>query len=303
MRTSVALLALLMLVLSTVPAGSAFHDALPDYPNKFGWSVPANHTGDILVEVGVDYGDDNACLIYGGAAGRSTQTGLHRIAMGDRGGWSASSGGSTLTYTAQAHGGDIDTRDLTKSSGQRWASQGWRWGSGFHGAETWTFAAFDTGAAFDTESWSFSNEILVPFALEISCEDSFTVSSLAGSTSVIGFDPRTMEGTGASTSVPSVLDAAVNGQDGLNGSFDTEETVFAVRGFQINGASAAQVTVDHPGGTTRGLLTTLDPDMDLRGPGGDYAFRVDRAGAAQADIFWGILGGLDTVDDLDELLG
>ncbi len=47
---------------------------------------------------------------------------------------------------------------------------------------------------------------------------------------------------------------------------------------------------------------TVEPDADFRGPGGAYAFEVTRAGAALADAFWGILGGLDPVEDLDELV-
>ncbi|MBW3583815.1 MAG: hypothetical protein KY455_12010 [Euryarchaeota archaeon] len=291
-----AFTAVTILALANLPTGSAFHEPIPDHPNKFVWSTPANHTGDILVEIGVDYGADNACMVYMGAAGRSDGTGLRRIKMSDDGGWSAGSGGSTLTYVAQAHAGPVDTRDITDFSGGFWAGRSWTWGDHFRGNETWTFAAFDT---MDV---TFGDETRQGFEFEIGCRDPFTVTSKAGSTSVIGFDEKTMEGTGASFSTLFGPEGAVNVQDGVAGTFDHDETVLAIRGFSGAGTSAGKVTLDHPQGSDQYLINSASPNVDHRGPAGAYDLRVDRVGIALADVFWGILGGLDHVDDMDEIL-
>lgn len=293
-----SLLIATVLLLALLPPGTAGGGPPdpPDHPYKFLWTAPSGFTGSLLVEIEVDWGEDNECLVYVGAAGRGP-TGLHTLRLYDPGGWGAGSGGDTLTYAVQAHVEDVaDTRDITDSEGGGWGSQSSRWGSGFNGAATYTFAAFHV------QEMTFGNEIRPPFELELACAEPWNVTALAGSDHVIGFNQATMEGNGASVNTIFGPEASVNVADGHGATFDTEEVRFAIRGFQGAGAAAGTVDLQHPDGETQYVTNTLSTDVDFRGPGGAYDFRVTRAGAALSDAFVGFLGGLDPVQSLDQIV-
>lgn len=237
----------------------------------------------LVLEVSVDFGDDNTCEVREGSARGPGPLGPGDLTLYETGwglSWSSSSSGSL----ASAHHGDVDTRTDSSGSG---ASRGATWGS-FEGPMTITFLGRNLESGND-----FVGGASITFTIE--CENPFSITSArGGSVVLLANESNLAGGTGAETP-----EGSVNVQDAASQSFTAPVVRAAADGF---GYQYASVTLEHPDGSEEWTwvpeaVVGLNEAQFFQGGPGDYTFTVDRAGA-YVDAFWVAAWGLDGDVDL-----
>lgn len=130
-----------------------------------------------------------------------------------------------------------------------------------------------------------------PMAVNLTCEQSFTIERFTVSSDVIIWEAGAMQGGVAVAARPIVPFYWVSAQAG--GTFDFESgpagTVEAVAGTHSTAQGTASVNLEGPEGEQTWELQDTDA-MDFEGPTGDYTLTVDRVGHGPADRLLGLVG-------------
>lgn len=242
----------------------------------------------LVLEVRVDFGDDNTCELRDGSASGPGPAGPRDLSLyeSDTGlSWSMGSQGTL----ASAHHEEVDTRSDGEGHS---AGRGTMWGS-FKGRMTLTYLGQFLEAGNDFVGGA-------AFTFSIVCDEPFAILAAQGGTSLVLVNEANLAGgTGAETP-----GGSVNLQDQAKGDFASPRVRAAGDGF---GYQAATVNVQHPEGSVDWEWTPVGGEAQfLEGGPGQYAFTVDRAGA-YFDAFWLAAWGLDgevdlSVNQLDEAL-
>lgn len=202
--------------------------------------------------------------------------------------WSVTSGG----YLAHAHAGPIDTRTASDSDGWIASSTTMRM-SKFQGDITFEVAYADLlpveGSSIAAE-WLPNGSVA---RIVLDCEGPIEVRGLLAGTEVRLFDTQTMDG-GVGATVASATSANYEDRAELK---TTRPTGVAMMGSFGDQVGTFEWTA--PGG---GKSCTLSPgsadECRVEGGPGVYGATLTRA-AASFEAFWGMILGLEPVEDLD----
>lgn len=281
-----------VLLLVTIGLGGAAVQAAPSsQQTSFSWSTPTDATGPLAIQATFDLGDNENCTVEVAAAGTFDDgpvNGFVEIQSDIGTSWVALSSGDIV----QVHAGDlIDTR--SDSGGGHWAA-----GSTLQG----DLSGEVTVLVYNSDMEIWDQDIAdAPIEIDVTCDDGFEVTSKAGGDDLASFNQHSLEGgVGASVAFP--VDVAANAGDGMATNLTGDRGLFKLRGFQIDGTAVTDLKLDHPNGSSSWTFVGEPPEVDLTGDPGHYAVTLDRVGAARADPFFGLLVGVEDVQDLDEVL-
>lgn len=264
--------------------------------SSFAWNAPDDTSGNIVVGLDVLLDGEQECVLSVAVAGRLPGAEPMQIfasyqTPGDAW-WTTFYAG----HYAQAHTGPLDTREILAGEGGLWATRTTI-------TRTLSGPMTITAAGFNLEA--FGNTVAEhPFEIDLSCDGAFTVEQQWLGRSVVPFTHDNADGgTGASVfaALPSVSLAV---DDGVTGTFDEAQVRLRAGEVQVSGKAIGTMTLEHPEGQAEWSLGSDEPIASKTyaydGPTGAYDLRFTRIGAGAADIFAGVLAGLDPVDGLDE---
>ncbi len=262
--------------------------------SSFAWNAPDDTSGNIAVGLDVLLDGEQECVLSVAVAGRLPGAEAMQIfasyqTPGDAW-WTTFYAG----HYAQAHTGPLDTREILDEEGGLWATRTTI-------TRTLSGPMTITAAGFNLEG--FENTVAEhPFEIDLTCDGGFTVEQQWLGRSVVPFTHDNADGgTGASVfaALPSVSLAV---DDGITRTFEETQVRLSAGEVQVFGKAVGTMTLDQPEGRSTWALGGDEPVASKTyaydGPGGAYDLRFTRAGAGGADIFAGILAGLDPVEHL-----